>query len=371
MKKNGNILTALPVPTPWPGANARLLGLGAGLPVDKLDRLALFSANEFERFTLEWATGYLSKKTETNEVQWRGGSGDKGRDVIVWLDASHIKPRRWQLYQCKHYDSNLGLSKAGIEIAKLLYYCFIGDYTKPESYNFVTHKGLTSPFQDLLDAPDKLKAEIISTWGDYSKSITSAKTISLTTEFRKYIEDFNFSIIKAKQPDELVKEHAQTEYHLIIFGAPLINRPDAPAPPSIVAEGEARYIEQLYDVISQHLNTKVSCFQDFEDSRYHAILFTRSRLTFYSAEGLFELARDQFASTLLFDSLVTEFGDGLFYTYTQPKDDPMERLQKTIQAAQSLQLGGHPLSPHMNSKDREGMCHQLANKDLMNWCAYD
>lgn len=370
-KKDSDILTALPAPTPWPGANARLLGIGAGLPVNKQNRLALFSADEFERFTLEWATGYLRKQENVDEVQWRGGAGDKGRDVIVWLDAPNIKPRRWRLFQCKRYDTNLGLSKAGIEIAKVLYYSFKGDYTVPESYHFVTHKGVTSPFQDLLDDPAKLMAEILSTWDDYSNSITSLKTLSLTDDLKKYIEDFNFSIFRAKQPDELLNEHAKTEYHLVVFGAPLIDRPAPLQPPSVVAETEARYIEQLYDVISAHIKIKVSCVPDFEHSKYHTALFTRSRLTFYSAEGLFELARDQFAIAELFDSLLTEFGDGLFYSYTEPEDDPIKRLKKTVQAAQILQLGSHPLSHHMNSKDREGMCHQLANKDLLNWCAYD
>jgi hypothetical protein len=49
-------------PSKWPSANARLLDLGAGLPVDPLDRLANFSADDFERFVLEWADGYLRKK---------------------------------------------------------------------------------------------------------------------------------------------------------------------------------------------------------------------------------------------------------------------------------------------------------------------
>lgn len=369
-KKPSGMLTDLPPPTPWPGANARLLGVGAGLPINKLDRLALFSADDFERFTLEWASGYLRKHESLAEVQWRGGAGDKGRDIIVWLDASNIKPRRWRLYQCKHYDTNLGLSKAGVEIAKVLHYSFNGDYTVPESYRFVTHKGVTSPFQDLLDDPSKLMAAMLLTWGDYENSITSKKKISLTDKFRKYIEDFDFSIFKAKQPDELLSEHATTEYHLVVFGAPLIDRPPPPQPPSVVAETEARYIEQLYDVISAHLQTKVLCVPDFQHSGYHTSLFTRSRLTFYSAEGLFELSRDQFASTELFDSLLTEFSDGLFHFYSEPTDNPINRLKKTLQAAQSLQLGAHPLSAHMNSKDREGMCHQLANKDKLNWCAY-
>lgn len=363
--------TALPPPTPWPGANARLLGVGAGLPVNKLDRLALFSADEFERFTLEWASGYLRKQENVVEVQWRGGSGDKGRDVVVWLDTSDVKPRRWRLYQCKRYEANLGLSKAGIEIAKLIYYTFIGDYTSPESYHFVTHKGVTSPFQDLLDDPSKLREAMIAAWGDYSNSITSSKNISLTDTLKKYIEEeFDFSIFKAKQPEELLSEHALTQYHLVVFGVPLIDRPAPLQPPSVVATAEVRYIEQLYAVISTHLQIPISSLPDFSHSTYHTILFTRSRLTFYSAEGLFELARDQFSDTALFDTLLDDFGNGLFFLYSEPNDAPIERLKKTVVAAQSLQLGSHALVPHLTPLDREGICHQLANKDKVNWCKY-
>ncbi|MEN1550753.1 restriction endonuclease, partial [Pseudomonas aeruginosa] len=82
-----------------------------------MDRLAQFSAAEFERFTLEWASEYLAGQQYVNEVQQRGGAGDKGRDIVVWLDSSDAVPRRWHLYQCKHYDANLGLPKAGIEVA--------------------------------------------------------------------------------------------------------------------------------------------------------------------------------------------------------------------------------------------------------------
>ena len=42
-------LEAIEKPSKWPSANARLLGIGAGLPVNPLDRLANFSADDFER----------------------------------------------------------------------------------------------------------------------------------------------------------------------------------------------------------------------------------------------------------------------------------------------------------------------------------
>jgi hypothetical protein len=95
--------------------------VGAGLPVKPLDRLAQFSASDFERLTLEWASDYLmSKLPGIHEVQQGGDAGDKGRDVVVWLDPPSSVPRRWSLYQCKHYDSRLGIGIAAAEIGKVL-----------------------------------------------------------------------------------------------------------------------------------------------------------------------------------------------------------------------------------------------------------
>ena len=145
-------LEKLDLPTKWPNANARLLGAGAGLPVMPLDRLAQFSADQFERFTLEWAHGYLAKKLEgVYEVQQRGGSGDKGRDIVVWFNPPASPSRRSHIYQCKRYASALGVGIAAGEIAKVLFYSHKGDYTLPEEYWFVTHKGVNSDLQDLID----------------------------------------------------------------------------------------------------------------------------------------------------------------------------------------------------------------------------
>ncbi|MDC9588368.1 restriction endonuclease [Xenorhabdus sp. XENO-10] len=364
----GSTLSELSVPTPWPGANARLLGLGVGLPIAPLVRLAQFSAAEFERFTLEWASDYLAKQQYVNEVQQRGGAGDKGRDIVVWLDPVDVLPRRWYLYQCKHYDANLGLPKAGVEIAKVIFYTFSGDYTAPEEYYFVTHKGVTSPFQDLLDTPEKLKQAILSGWTTYAKAITSKHDIPLTIELRSYIETFDFSIFRAKQPHDLLEEHRKTSFHLTIFGAPLIERDPPEAPPSAVDPIETVYIQQLYAVISNDIANPVRTFSDFENSISHVKLFERSRITFYCAEGLKELARDQMANQTFFNTLLGEFNDGLYYTYSDHEGTPLVRLKSTVKAAQTLQLGAHPLAVHVTSKDREGICHQLANDKVIDWC---
>jgi hypothetical protein len=106
--------SVVPEPTPWPNSNRRLL-LGQGAPIDPLIRLSTFTDKEFERFIWEWVQGYLSKRYV--EVQARGGAGDKGRDVLGWVDSAGVEPRRWDLYQCKRYASGLAPSvKGGVKV---------------------------------------------------------------------------------------------------------------------------------------------------------------------------------------------------------------------------------------------------------------
>lgn len=368
-KGAGAPLSALPPPTPWPNANARLLGMGAGLPIQPLDRLAQFSAADFERFTLEWASDYLSTQVEVVEAQQRGGAGDKGRDVVVWLDPSGTEPRRWKPYQCKHYGDRLGPGVAASEIAKVLYYTLQGDYTSPEEYWFVTHKGTTSTLQDLLDDPNKLRDFVTENWDKHcAGEITSKAIVALTGEMKDHIASFDFSIFKAKQPLELISEHAQTRYHLTVFGAPLIERPPPPEPPSSVAPTESGYITQLFEVIGEAMETTISDPSDFIHLATYKGIFERSRITFYCAEGLKELARDQMADPAFFETLLSEFREGLYFTYTTTGQTGLNRLKDTVKAAQSLQLGGHVLAPHVQAKDREGMCHQMANEGILKWC---
>lgn len=364
-------MAVLPNPTPWPGANARLLGVGAGLPVSKLDRLASFDDSQFERFVLEWGSDYLkTKMPDVYEVQLRGGAGDKGRDVIVWLDPPSIVPRRWHLYQCKHYGTALGTGSAYEEIGKVLYYTAIGDYSSPEEYWFVTHKGVTSPLQDLLDYPEMLRAGLLTNWDKYCRTkITTKKKIELTPMLKAHIDVFDFSIFRAKQPLDLISEHAQTRYHLTVFGAPLIDRPLPQEPPSAVAPIEAVYVAQLYKAIGQKLGIEVSDTDHFMHNAKLSALFERSRMTFYSAEGLKELARDQMADMAFFDTLLGEFCDGLYHYYSDDGRVGLDRVVDTVKGAQCLQLSDHVLKPHVVPNDREGMCHQMANDGRVEWCS--
>jgi hypothetical protein len=357
-------------PTKWPSANARLLGLGAGLPVNPLDRLANFSADEFERFTLEWADGYLRNKLpNVDDIQQRGGAGDKGRDIVVWFGSPSSPLRHWHLYQCKRYATALGAGKGIGEIAKVLFYSFHGDYTLPSEYWFVTRKGVTGDFQDLIDDPQKLRNYVIKNWDkDCSNAIKSKKTVALEGDFADYVSQLDFGFIRVKQPLDIVNEHGQTKYHPVVFGALLIDRPPPLSPPSHVAEAEQGYVAELFKVIGEMTGTTISDESDFAANAKAKSLFERSRMTFYSAEGLKELARDQMSDAAYFDELLGEFRHGLYYTYSAPTVSGYNRLSETVKAAQAQQVASSVLKDHITSPDREGICHHLANNRDIAWC---
>ncbi|MCQ4633349.1 restriction endonuclease [Shinella sp. CPCC 100929] len=89
--------------------------------MDPLGRLCTVSPEEFERFVLECADGYLAQKVpRVSEIQQRGGAGDKGRDIVVRLGELGSADRCWNLYQYKRYSGALG------DICKVLYFDSIG-----------------------------------------------------------------------------------------------------------------------------------------------------------------------------------------------------------------------------------------------------
>jgi hypothetical protein len=155
---------------------------------------------------------------------------------------------------------------------------------------------------------------------------------------------------------------------MAVFGAPLIERPPPPKPPSDVGPEERVYVAQLFEIIAQALGVAVTQISDFISDPQMNALFDRSRITFYSAEGLKELARDQMADAQYFDSLLNDFYNGLYHTFTPAGQTGLYRLRETIKAAQSLQIGAHVLEPHATPLDREGICHQLANVKKIEWC---
>ena len=352
-------------PDPFPGANRRLV-LGTGAPISPVQRLATFSDEQFEIFVQEWAYEALTKKY--NEVNRRGGAGDKGRDVVAWLDPPGATPRRWDLYQCKHHKNPLTPSVFWVELGKLCFYTHRGDYTVPQSYVIVTHQGVGPALADLLDQPDALKTELLKNWDTYcKKSITKPHTIELDTSLLAHIGGLDFSSIRWLDPLELIDQHSQTRYHSLIFGTALNPRPKPTPPPAQPTSGETPYIQQFYEAVADHLDRTINGLASFSDQKHIVGNFHYARTCFYSVESLKEFARDNALDEAYFEDLADQFYEGLQITLIAPHADGYQRLQSASNAAQTIQPGANALAAELRPNDKVGMCHHLANDKRIHW----
>ena len=358
-------LQPVPLPTPWPDANRRLL-LGQGTPIDPLARLATFDDAQFERFIWEWVNGYVAH--QYLEVQHRGGAGDKGRDVIGWLDDSSIATRRWDLYQCKRYKDPLTPGDFLPEMGKLCYYTFRGDYTAPRRYFIVSPKGVGNSLQDLLDDPAALKQKLIEKWNDWcSNAITKTEAVRLEGAFMDHVKTFDFSIAKTLPPADLIEQHSKTRYHLAVFGTAFKPRPPVALPPAEIAAGELGYVSRAYEAFADHLKVPVEDPDDFASHIHLVRCFSHARECFYSAESLKEFSRDNLPDDSAFVNLCNQILQGVTPTLNKRHSDGYEKLVDTTEKAVSVAITSNILVSEVEPSDRVGLCHQLANDGTIRW----
>lgn len=118
------MISSIPLPRPTRMATSADV-VAAGLPVQPIERLRIFSAAQWEDFVLEWAD---SLRDQYGTVERCGGTGDMGRDIIAF---DKTNPAVWDNYQCKHYKAGLTPGNIWVELGKLVYYSFTKEYTYP------------------------------------------------------------------------------------------------------------------------------------------------------------------------------------------------------------------------------------------------
>ena len=118
-----------------------------------------------------------------------GGSSDSGRDLVAYLDDTY---NRYDIYQCKHYDTPLKPSEYWIELGKLCYYTYVKEYRIPEKYYIVASKGIGAKLRKYIENPTIIGAGLIKQWDTYcgGKKQILADGITLTNELKTYIEQF-------------------------------------------------------------------------------------------------------------------------------------------------------------------------------------
>ncbi|MEK4149354.1 ABC-three component system protein [Robertmurraya sp. FSL W8-0741] len=337
-----------------------------GVPIPPIERLRIISADQFEDMILEWVDGYL--KNQYSLVYRSGGAGDMGRDIVAIVNSDPSN-YIWDNYQCKHYEHPLHPSDIWLELGKLCYYTFSQSYTVPRKYYFISSQGLGPALSGLLEEPSRLKTGLISVWDEKCrKKITSRFEIELTDELLSYIENFDFSIITHCPPQKLIEQYSTTPFYKYRFGGGLVKpRPQAELPQDSIQPEEVRYVSQLYEAYSDHLGQQIS---DIDELKKHSKLyghFNRQREDYYKAESLRRFARDELPYDEPFEKLQDEIYRGVVDTAEDDHPDGYVCVKETIKEAKKLQITSNILIKYIDGSDRSGICHQLANKDILNW----
>lgn len=341
-----------------------------GIPIPKQMRLKNSSPDEWEAFVEEWASAGISNSYKL--IRRHSGAGDMGIDVAGYVDDNGLFGA-WDNFQCKRYSDSLSPSMVWVEFGKIIYYSFKNEYFPPRKYYFVAPNGVGGTLSRLMDKPDELKEKIRINWDGYCRSsITKTTDIPLTGEFLTWYEGFDFSIFSHKTLAELIQEHAKTCFHSVRFGGGLDPRPDPDTPPEDLTEKESRYIRQIFDAYSDHLKVKINSTLDITSSSKPQLgeHLLRQRVRFYSAESLRVFARDTVPPGT-FDKLQSEILDGVIDICENTHLDGLARMNEVVNQSTRIALTSNPLVTVTHTKDRQGICHQLANEGKLTWVTGD
>jgi len=326
-------------------------------------QILLYSPDQWEAFVNEWV--HFSLKPRYKTVQRFSGAGDQGIDIAGFEDEKRLLGV-WDNYQCKHYEHPLRPSDVWAEFGKVLWYSFKKEYRAPRKYYFVAPRGVGTQLSRLLANAVKLKSELKAHWDKQVRKKITEKEVPLDGEFLAYVEAFDFSIFEAKTGLQVIEDHRKCPYHTARFGGGLPPRPPAGTPPEKIAEDESKYVAKLLAAYADHKKTAVRsavALKPWPKLHQH---FGRQREAFYHAESLRVFARDTVPAGT-FDSLQEDIRSGVIDVHDADHPDGFVRVCKVTQAARELHLTSNVLINCTKPKDRDGICHQLANEDKLKW----
>lgn len=338
-----------------------------GSIISALERVNLMSAAEYEIFILEWVFGYLNKKyTKTRSF---AGAGDKGRDIVGYYADGSV-----DIYQCKHYNGKLSPTTLYPELGKLCYYTFNNHYPKPKKYFIVAPKGCGPAILDLIDKPSSFNKKLLDSWEENClKKITSKHDVILTKPFKKFIEEFDFSVVKDIAPHEIINGHKETEFHTLRFGGGIKKyREVIPAAENAIQPREQNYTNILFKIYEQQLNLSIKSISDLQDKGKYFTHFNTQRNGFYSAESLDKFSRENFpeASPTLFSELLDDAQSILETTLELNESETgYKRILLASQELKRYDFLSNPLHLELRPLDKDGICNHLANDNRINWIA--
>lgn len=345
--------------------------MSAGIPVPPVSLLQVMSPDDWEVFTQEWLT-FHKNKGKYLSIRRYSGSGDLGLDVVAFTSAEGFK-EPWDSYQCKHYDHALQPGDILGEVGKIIYHSFnrTPPFNQacrvPHRHFFVPPQGVGITVGRWLKDPKRFKEEVRSKWESHCvPKIGKDIKAPLVGELLDYFNSFDFSIFDDRTGVELIEEHAQTVFYTPRFGGGLPPREGAMAPPTEPADAESLYLQKLLHAYGDYLGeeiTEIGSLDKHPDLTQH---YNRQRVLFYSAESLRNFARDR-TPPRTFDSLQYDVYHGVIDVIEVTHPDELARIRATITTAGGLDVSGNALANVTRVSDKQGICHQLANEDRLNW----
>lgn len=338
----------------------------SGAPIPPIERVGIFSPNQFEDFINEWATACL--KNRYILVQKIGGANDKGRDIIA-----KIAEGQYDYYQCKHYDKAIAPSDIWVEFGKLCYYSYNGDYPLPQRYYIVAPKDAGPSLLDLINSPLNINDALIQNWDKYCRTgIKTNESIDLSDGLNRYIKDFHFKIVSVYPMQTIVDEHRTTPYFPFRFGGGLTKkRPANQNPPLEIEAPELTYISKLIAAYSDYKKTIIDSVEALQRNYPELSLdFNRQRERFYSAESLRVFVRETLPDESSFIKLKHEVYDGIIDVIEKDHPDGKTRLLNVMAQASQLSIQDNILAvnSYVSISDKQGLCHHLANeKSEVRW----
>lgn len=316
---------------------------------------------QLEQFVNDWisckAKGYFG-------VERFSGAGDLGRDVVEFLSKKkHEGP--WHNYQCKQYGRKLPTETAILEIGKILYYAYQGEFSVPVRYFFVAPRGVNRNLEKLIYNPSQFKAKLIDGWDQYcSTKIIDGSSIPLDGGLKAFICAFDFSTIERFTLDNILKDAYITPVLHKWFGEEL-----GPAPkgqtPADVQDSELPYIKQLVGAYSQRCGQTFADYKEIENYPDYTIHLLRQRERFYDADAFKRFYRDNTESEVL-DSFEKDIYYGVIETFSAEHKDSLARIDAVMIQASVVQAAG-PLAKYARVPIKQGVCHHLANQGDLKW----
>ncbi|RIH72228.1 hypothetical protein BJG01_03765 [Vibrio splendidus] len=329
-----------------------------GTNVSPLDHLRIMDDGTWEDFTLELVFHW---KTEYDRVVRCGGGGDMGRDVIAYTGDV------WENYQCKHYGKKLGVADAVLEIGKVLYYSFCGEYSWPQKFYFVSPEGNSNDLMKMLRCPKSIKEQLITRWETTCQKRITKKgdgNVFLEGEFEDYVLNADFKIFDDLPPMTLLKLHSNTPFYDMRFGHTTRVRPRPPKAPEKVEAKEKLYLDELLSAFSEASGQEIN-WSNITDEPEHNSELKSARNNYFSAEALDKFSRDWLPYG--FEDLKDECYEAISPTFKQTHSDGYEKYLKTLESSVNISYSSHPLVHYIRIQDKKGLCHHLVNDQMIRW----